>query len=127
MADPFDCTMTDVAAGFDSRFTLLVLAFRWSPSSMQLVKTVREADLTDFNVDVRCLDADEALDFATKNGILAGAGGIKIYDGGRDVCFRRAAGLTYSIVSALRASQIRDILQRVVEATKVDSIAQIDL
>lgn len=123
----FDCTLAEVEAGF-TRFTLLVVAFAWSPSSLQLLKAVRGANVeSDFGIRVQCLDGDTALEFGTKNSILNGAGGLKIYSGGREVCFRRAgAGLTYTIVSALRSSQVRDVVKAAVEANSSNAIAEID-
>ena len=123
----FDCTVDDVGAGFGGRLTVLAVGFAWSPSSCQLLAAVRAAGLAELGVAVRTLDGDGALAFASKNGILSGAGGVKIYDEGREVCFRRAeAGLTYTIVSALRSSQVRDLVQRVLDAKKSNTIAQLD-
>ena len=67
----------------------------------------------------------EILDFCTKNNIVAGAGGIKIYDNAREVCFRRPSGLTYCIISILRANQVKEIVNLVVEAKKKDAVPEI--
>jgi hypothetical protein len=77
-------------------------------------------------LSVRYLDGDTALEFCTKNNIVAGGGGLKMYDNGREVCFKRSAvGLTYCIISILRPTQVREIVELVVQAKKTDRVAEI--
>jgi hypothetical protein len=75
---------------------------------------------------VKYLDGDSDLDFCTKNNILSGAGGLKVYMGGRETCIRRPAGSMYTITHPLlRQNQVVELLDAVVEASKVDSIASV--
>ena len=61
----FDCTLEEVKAGF-FKPTLLVIAFSWSPSSVQMVKAVRDAGIAE-KIAVRYMDGDSSLEFCTKN------------------------------------------------------------
>ncbi len=122
----FNTTVDEATAGFNAQFTLLCVVFSWSPSSRELYNAVREIE-AELPLQVRFLDGDTALDFCTKNTILWGAGGVQIYSGGRACCFRRAnSGSVYTITTPLmRPSQIKELVDAVVEANKTESIASI--
>lgn len=114
----------EAARGFQA-FTLLVVVFPWSPSSRELYANVREVE-AELDLDVRVLDGDTALAFCSRNGILAGAGGLKLYDeGGRECVIRRPASgssvytITYPL---LRPSQIKELVAAVAESRKTDTI-----
>lgn len=66
--------------------------------------------------------------FATRNGIIIGGGGIKLFEDGREVVVRRKGGTncyTFS-VGLLRPSQIKTLLRSVMEAAKDSTIASVD-
>jgi hypothetical protein len=81
----FDCTSADANEGFKGAFTLLCISFSWSASSRELYHSVKQIEL-DLSCKVRFLDGDADLLFCTKNNVMSGAGGLKIYMGGRETC-----------------------------------------
>ncbi len=122
----FDCTTADVNDGFKGVFTLLCVSFSWSASSKELYQCVKQVE-SELPLAVRFMDGDSDLDFCTKNNILSGAGGLKVFQGGRETCVRRPSGSVYTITYPLvRPSQIVELINAIVEASKIDSIASVN-
>jgi hypothetical protein len=121
----FDARVEDADAGFHSKFTLLCVCFAWSPSSRELYNAVKEVE-NELPLQVRVMDGDGALEFCTKNGIVYGAGGVKVFSNGRECCVRRNSGSVYTITTPLmRPSQIKELVDAIVAANRDESIATI--
>ena len=102
-----------------------VVGWDWSPSSQQYTSFIQRELKDASDVILKCLNGDDAINFCTKNGIISGAGAIKIYSLGREVCVRRTSSSVYTVYGYLRASQIKELIAAVAEAQKTDTIAQV--
>lgn len=78
----FNCTVNEADSCFPefAGITMLVVCWDFSPSSTQYAQDVKkELKDNDNGVMLKILNGEDALNFCTKNGIISGAGAIKVF------------------------------------------------